>query len=119
MLAAFANAFKIPDLRKKILFTLFIIAVFRFGSQLPVPLVDIDRVQAQLEAAASGGGFLSYINLFSGGALSRMAVFALGIMPYITASIIMQLMTVVIPKLERWQKEGESGTKKINQTMPE
>ncbi|MEX0753866.1 MAG: preprotein translocase subunit SecY [Actinomycetota bacterium] len=116
MLAAFANAFKIPDLRKKILFTLFIIAIFRFGSQLPVPLVDLDRVQAQLESAAAGGGFLAYINLFSGGALGRMAVFALGIMPYITASIIMQLLTVVIPKLERWQKEGESGTKKINQT---
>ncbi|MEX2274305.1 MAG: preprotein translocase subunit SecY [Actinomycetota bacterium] len=117
MLAAFVNAFKIPDLRKKILFTLAIIAVYRFGSHVPVPLVDLDAVQRQIEQSSQGGsGFLDYINLFSGGALTRMAVFALGIMPYITASIIMQLLTVVIPKLEQWQKEGESGTKKINQT---
>jgi preprotein translocase subunit SecY len=115
MLAAFVNAFKIPDLRKKILFTLAIIAVYRFGSHVPVPLVDVNAVQAA-QNSDGGGGFLDYINLFSGGALTRMAVFALGIMPYITASIIMQLLTVVIPKLEQWQKEGESGTKKINQT---
>ena len=116
MLAAFVNAFKIPDLRKKILFTLAIIAVYRFGSHVPVPLVDLNAVQQQLDQSAQGGGgFLDFINLFSGGALTRMAVFALGIMPYITASIIMQLLTVVIPKLEQWQKEGESGTKKINQ----
>jgi len=111
VLSAFVNAFKIPDLRKKILFTLFIIAVFRFGSHVPVPLVDLSALEQQQNQQ----GFLGFINLFSGGALTRMAVFALGIMPYITASIIMQLLTVVIPKLERWQKEGEAGTKKINQ----
>jgi preprotein translocase subunit SecY len=113
VLSAFVNAFKIPDLRKKILFTLFIIAVYRFGSHVPVPLVDLNQLN-KLSGQANQG-FLQFINLFSGGALTRMAVFALGIMPYITASIIMQLLGVVIPKLEQWQKEGEAGTKKINQ----
>src|SRR6266550_2899543 len=113
MLKAFVNAFKIPDLRKKILFTLFIIAVFRFGSHLPVPVVDIKILQNQLKN--NTGNFLTFINLFSGGALTNMAVFALGIMPYITSSIIMQLLTVVIPKLEQWQKQGEVGIKKITQ----
>ncbi|MEP6477680.1 MAG: preprotein translocase subunit SecY [Actinomycetota bacterium] len=114
MLRAFANAFKVPDLRNKILFTLFIIVVYRFGSHVPVPVVDIGVIQRQL---ARGGdqGVLQFINLFSGGALSRLAVFALGIMPYITASIMMQLLQVVIPKLEAWSKEGETGQKKINQ----
>ena len=114
MLSAFVNAFKIPDLRKKILFTLFIIAVYRFGSHVPVPLVDLNALN-QAGSNAANQGFLQFINLFSGGALTRMAVFALGIMPYITSSIIMQLLGVVIPKLEQWQKEGEAGTKKINQ----
>ncbi|MEW6058973.1 MAG: preprotein translocase subunit SecY [Actinomycetota bacterium] len=113
MLRAFANAFRVPDLRKKILFTLFIIAIYRFGSHVPVPVVDIGKLQDALKE--QGQGFLSFIDLFSGGALTRMAVFGLGIMPYITSSIIMQLLTVVIPKLERWQKEGETGVKKINQ----
>jgi preprotein translocase subunit SecY len=115
VLRAFANAFKVPDLRNKILFTLFIIVVYRFGSHVPVPVVDIGVIERQL---ARGGdqGVLQFINLFSGGALSRLAVFALGIMPYITASIIMQLLQVVIPKLEAWSKEGETGQKKINQT---
>ena len=115
MLRAFVNAFKVPDLRKKILFTLFIIAVYRLGSHVPVPVVDIGKLQDALTAQGQGG-FLAFIDLFSGGALTRMAVFGLGIMPYITSSIIMQLLTVVIPKLEAWQKEGESGIKKINQT---
>ncbi|HZD79802.1 MAG TPA: preprotein translocase subunit SecY [Actinomycetota bacterium] len=110
MLRGFANAFKVPDLRKKILFTLFIVAIYRFGSFVPVPVVDIKGLQQQ-----AGQGFLSFIDLFSGGALTQMAVFGLGIMPYITSSIIMQLLTVVIPKLEQWQKEGETGIKKINQ----
>ena len=116
MLRAFANAFKVPDLRNKILFTLFIIVVYRFGSHVPVPVVDIGLLQRELERSANQGGVLSFINLFSGGALTRLAVFALGIMPYITASIIMQLLQVVIPKLEAWSKEGESGQKKVNQT---
>jgi preprotein translocase subunit SecY len=115
VLRAFVNAFKVPDLRKKILFTLFIIAVYRLGSHVPVPVVDIGKLQDALKSQGQGG-FLASIDLFSGGALTRMAVFGLGIMPYITSSIIMQLLTVVIPKLEAWQKEGESGIKKINQT---
>ena len=110
MLKAFLNAFRVPDLRKKILFTLFIIAVYRFGSYVPVPVVNIQSLAAQTKS-----GFLSYLDLFSGGGLSRMAVFGLGIMPYITSSIIMQLLTVAIPKLQQWQDEGESGTKKITQ----
>ena len=114
MLRAFVNAFKVPDLRNKILFTLFMIAVYRFGSHVPVPVVDIGILQDALEQQGAGG-FLSFIDLFSGGALTRMAVFGLGIMPYITSSIIMQLLTVVIPKLEQWQKQGEQGIKKINQ----
>jgi preprotein translocase subunit SecY len=114
VLRGFVNAFKIPDLRKKILFTLFIIAVYRFGSHIPVPVVDIGILQKALQKQGATG-FLNFIDLFSGGALTRMAVFGLGIMPYITSSIIMQLLTVVIPKLEAWQKQGETGTKKINQ----
>jgi preprotein translocase subunit SecY len=111
VLKAFLNAFRVPDLRAKILFTLFVIAVFRLGSYVPVPVVDIGILQKQ----AAAGGFLNVINLFSGGALTRLSIFSLGIMPYITSSIIMQLMTVVIPKLQQWQEQGETGTKKINQ----
>ena len=111
MLKAFLNAFRVPDLRAKILFTLFVIAVFRLGSYIPVPVVDIGILQKE----AAAGGFLNVINLFSGGALTRLSIFSLGIMPYITSSIIMQLMTVVIPKLQQWQEQGETGTKKINQ----
>jgi preprotein translocase subunit SecY len=113
LLGAFVNAFKVPDLRKKILFTLLIIGVYRLGSHVPAPGIDVQA--AQEFAAQAQGGILSFINLFSGGALTQMAVFALGIMPYITSSIIMQLLTVVIPKLEAWSKEGESGHKKITQ----
>jgi preprotein translocase subunit SecY len=113
LLSTFANAFKVPDLRRKILFTLLIIAVYRLGAHIPTPGIDVQAAQ-DLKRNATGGVF-AFINLFSGGALTQMAIFALGIMPYITSSIIMQLLTVVIPKLEAWQKEGESGTKKINQ----
>jgi preprotein translocase subunit SecY len=114
VLKAFLNAFRVPDLRNKILFTLLIIAIYRFGSHVPVPVVDIKLLQKQLDASGQNG-FLAFINLFSGGGLSRMAVFSLGIMPYITSSIIMQLLTVVIPKLQQWQDQGEAGVKKINQ----
>ncbi|HEX9411657.1 MAG TPA: preprotein translocase subunit SecY [Actinomycetota bacterium] len=116
MLKAFVNSFKIPDLRKKILFTIGIIAVFRLGSHIPVPNVDPNRL-AELRSATTGQQLsaLQFIDLFSGGALTRFAVFSLGIMPYITSSIIMQLLTVVIPKLEQWQKQGEIGIKKITQ----
>jgi preprotein translocase subunit SecY len=111
VLRAFLNAFKIPDLRAKILFTLGIIAVYRFGSWVPVPVVDTSVIQQGPE----GQNFLDFINLFSGGGLTRFAVFSLGIMPYITSSIIMQLLTVVIPKLQQWQEMGEPGVKKITQ----
>jgi preprotein translocase subunit SecY len=114
MLRAFVNAFKIPDLRKKLLFTLGILAVYRLGAWIPVPGVDVDILRV-----ATGGGqagaLVGIINVFAGGALQQMAVFALGIMPYITASIIMQLLAVVIPKLETLQREGEQGRKKITQ----
>jgi preprotein translocase subunit SecY len=116
MLSAFRNAFKIPELRGKILFTLAIIAVYRLGSHLPVPGVDFDAVQNYLQNPAQDTtGAFTLINLFSGGALTQFAIFALGIMPYITSSIIMQLLGVVIPRLEQLQKEGESGRKKIQQ----
>jgi len=111
VLKAFLNSFRIPDLRNKILFTLFIITLYRFGSHIPVPVVDTRVLQNQ----ASSGGFLDFINLFSGGGLNRFSVFSLGIMPYITSSIIMQLLTVVIPKLQQWQDQGEAGVKRINQ----
>ena len=114
MLKAFANAFKIPDLRKKILFTLAIIAVFRLGSAIPAPGVSLSQLQ-NLQNQVHTQSALQFIDLFSGGALTRFAVFSLGIMPYITSSIIMQLLTVVIPKLEQWQKQGDIGIKKITQ----
>jgi preprotein translocase subunit SecY len=116
MLSAFRNAFKIPELRGKILFTVAIIAVYRLGSHLPVPGVDFDAVQNYLQNPAQDpSGAFTLINLFSGGALTQFAIFALGIMPYITSSIIMQLLGVVIPRLEQLQKEGETGRKKIQQ----
>src|SRR6266540_484129 len=116
MLSAFRNAFKVPDLRGKILFTLGIIAVYRLGSHLPVPGVDFKAVHNFLDSAgAQNNSAFTLINLFSGGALTQFAVFALGIMPYITSSIIMQLLGVVIPRLEQLQKEGETGRKRIQQ----
>jgi len=116
VLRAFVNAFKIPDLRKKILFTLAIIALYRLGSHVPVPNVDVAQLQEVRGLTRSGGlSALQFIDLFSGGALTNFAVFALGILPYITSSIIMQLLTVVIPRLEQWQKQGEVGVKKITQ----
>ncbi|MFZ0529881.1 MAG: preprotein translocase subunit SecY [Propionicimonas sp.] len=117
MLSAFANALRTPDLRKKILFTLAILAIFRLGSVIPTPNVNVENVN-QCRALATAGdsaGLYSMIQLFSGGALLQLAIFALGIMPYITASIILQLLTVVIPRLEALKKEGASGTAKITQ----
>jgi preprotein translocase subunit SecY len=108
------NMFKVPDLRNKIIFTLVIIAIYRIGSNITVPGIDFGQVQV-LQREAKAGGVLGFLNLFSGGALTQMAVFALGIMPYITASIIMQLLAVVIPKIEQWQKQGAVGQKKITQ----
>src|SRR3954469_13870802 len=116
-LARLKNMFRVADLRNKIFFTIFIIFVFRLGSHIPVPYVDFKAVQALSESARNkgGGGVLGLLDVFSGGALTSVSVFFLGIMPYITASIIMQLLGVVIPKLEAWQQEGQSGQKKITQ----
>ncbi|MDP9443163.1 MAG: preprotein translocase subunit SecY [Actinomycetota bacterium] len=114
MLGAFVNAFRTPDLRRKLLFVLGIIALFRLGSVLPSPGVHVANVRECL-ATVEQQGVLGLLNLFSGGALLQLAVFALGIMPYITASIIMQLLTVVIPRLESLKKEGQSGQSKITQ----
>jgi preprotein translocase subunit SecY len=106
--------FKIPDLRVKILFTLAIFGVYRFGATVPVPGIDLEAVEL-FQAQQQAGGIYGLINLFSGGALESFSVFALGIIPYITASIIMQLLTVVIPRLQTLQDEGESGRKVITQ----
>jgi preprotein translocase subunit SecY len=114
MLSSLKNMFKVPDLRNKILFTLFVITLYRLGSNVTVPGIDFTAVQ-DLQRSAEKGGVLGFLNLFSGGALTQMAVFALGIMPYITSSIIMQLLAVVIPKIEQWQKQGAVGQKKITQ----
>jgi preprotein translocase subunit SecY len=114
VLSAFVNAFRTPDLRRKLLFVLFIILLFRLGSTIPTPGVDYVKVKAGLDGI-DNSGIYGLINLFSGGALLKLTVFALGIMPYITASIILQLLTVVIPRLETLKKEGQAGTAKITQ----
>ena len=114
MLSIYRNMFKIPDLRVKILFTLAMFGVYRLGATIPVPGIDLDAV-ALFQAQQQAGGIYGLLNLFSGGALEQFSVFALGIIPYITASIIMQLLTVVIPKLQSLQEEGESGRKVITQ----
>jgi preprotein translocase subunit SecY len=117
VLTAITRAFRTPDLRKKLLFTLSIIALFRLGSVLPTPGVNTANARKALEQAQAGdlGNIYGMVQLFSGGALLKLSVFALGIMPYITASIILQLLTVVIPRLEALKKEGQSGTSKITQ----
>jgi preprotein translocase subunit SecY len=108
-----ANAWRVPELRKRILFTFAILALYRLGSWIPAPGVDSQTINDYFNGR--GGTILGLLSVFSGGALSRFALFALGIMPYVTASIILQLMTVVVPKLEQLQKEGEAGYAKINQ----
>jgi preprotein translocase subunit SecY len=116
LLTAFLSAFRTPDLRKKLLFTLGMIAVYRLGATLPSPGVSYGNVQQCIKVLQNGdNGVFSLLNLFSGGALLQLSVFALGIMPYITASIILQLLTVVIPRLELLRKEGQSGQAKITQ----
>ena len=118
MLSAFANAFRTPDLRRKILFTLFILAVFRLGSVIPVPNVNVSNINTCVTQASSGSsaGLYSMISLFSGGALLKLAIFALGIMPYITASIIVQLLRVVIPRFEQLHQEGPQGQATVSYT---
>ncbi len=113
MLSWLANAWRVPELRRRLLFTAGILAAYRLGSWMPAPGVDSAQIQSFFNGR--GGSLLGLLNLFSGSALSRFSIFALGIMPYVTASIILQLLTVVIPTLEQLQKEGESGYAKINQ----
>jgi preprotein translocase subunit SecY len=115
LLTAFGRAFKTPDLRKKLIFTFLVIALFRLGSTIPAPGVDYKGITAALKGISADNQVYSLINLFSGGALLHLSIFALGIMPYITSSIIMQLLIVVIPRLERLKDEGESGNQKITQ----
>src|SRR5437868_798089 len=110
MLSWLGNAWRVPELRRRLLFTAFVLAVYRLGSWIPAPGVDAKAI-----GNLTNSGVLGLLSLFSGGALSRFSLFALGIMPYVTASIILQLMTVVIPQLEQLQKEGEAGYAKINQ----
>jgi preprotein translocase subunit SecY len=110
---ALANVFRIPDLRKRVFFTLALLAVYRVGAYIPTPGIDATKFEAFF--VRNAGGFLGYFDLFSGGMLRRMTIFALGITPYITASIILQLLTVVVPTLEKLQKEGELGRRKITQ----
>src|SRR5919206_1745482 len=113
MFSWLSNAWRVPELRKRILFTFLILALYRLGSWIPAPGVDSSTIKQYFNGR--GGTILGLLSVFSGGALSRFALFALGIMPYVTASIILQLLTVVIPKLEQLQKEGEAGYAKINQ----
>ena len=112
-LEACVNAFRVPDLRKRLLFTLSMLAVYRVGGHIPTPGVNTEELQRIFEAAR--GTTLGFLDLFSGGQLSQLTIFALGIMPYITASIILQLLTVAVPTLERLKKEGELGRRKITQ----
>ncbi len=110
---AVANVFRIPDLRNRVLFTLAMLAIYRLGGHIPTPGIDANQLERFF--AANQGSLLGFIDLFSGGTFRRLTVFALGIMPYITASIILQLLTVVVPTLEKLQKEGELGRRKITQ----
>src|ERR1700681_2703051 len=110
---AVANVFKIPDLRRRIFFTLAMLAIYRLGGHIPTPGIDANRLQEFFQQ--SQGTLFGFIDLFSGGMFRRLTIFALGIMPYITASIILQLLTVVVPTLEKLQKEGELGRRKITQ----
>ena len=109
MLAALNNIFKITELRQKVIFTLAMFIVFRAGTHIPVPGVNA----AMIEQLFTSGNLFGLLDMFSGGALSKFSIFAMSITPYINASIILQLLTVVIPTLERWSKEGEEGRKKI------
>src|SRR5246127_2234213 len=113
MFEKLANVFRIPDLRKRVLFTLAMLAIYRLGGHIPTPGIDANQLQKFFEQ--NQGTIFGFVDLFSGGMLRRLTIFALGIMPYITASIILQLLTVVVPTLEKLQKEGELGRRKITQ----
>src|SRR5258708_328268 len=114
MLQTIANAFKVPEIRRKLAFTAAMLALYPLGAHIPTPGIDLNAIK-DIESNFAGNNILGFLNLFSGGSLSRLSLFALGIMPYITASIILQLLTVVVPTLERLQKEGEVGQQKITQ----
>ncbi len=114
MMETLRNSLRVPEIRRKLAFTAAMLLLYRLGAYIPAPGVNIDAVKT-IESNFSGNNVLGFLNLFSGGSLSRLSLFALGIMPYITASIILQLMTVVVPSLERLQKEGEVGQQKITQ----
>jgi preprotein translocase subunit SecY len=113
MLSWLTNVWRVPELRRRVLFTAFVLAVYRLGSWMPAPGVDSASIKSYF--SSQGSTVLGLLNLFSGSALSRFSIFALGIMPYVTASIIFQLLAVVVPRLEQLQKEGEAGYAKINQ----
>src|SRR5919199_3205531 len=115
MFSWLANAWRVPELRRRVLFTGLILALYRLGSWIPAPGVDSDKIQSYFSGGGRASGIFGLLNTFSGSALSRFSLFALGIMPYVTASIILQLLTVVVPTLEKLQKEGEAGYAKINQ----
>src|ERR671935_574287 len=115
MFSWLANAWRVPELRRRVMFTGLILALYRLGSWVPAPGVDSKSIQDFFSSGGRGGTILGLLNVFSGSALARFSIFALGIMPYVTASIILQLLTVVVPKLEQLQKEGEAGYAKINQ----
>ncbi len=106
MLKTFLNAFRVPEIRKKLAFTAAMLMLYRVGAYIPAPGINVDAVK-DISENFTGSNVLGFLNLFSGGSLQRFAIFALGIMPYITASIILQLMTVVVPSLEKLRKEGE------------
>src|SRR5271166_5286620 len=110
---AFANMFRVPDLRKRVLFALALLAVYRLGGHIPTPGINIQRWEEFF--SSQQGSIFGFFDLFAGGNIRRLTIFALGIMPYITASIILQLLTVVVPTLEKLQKEGELGRRKITQ----
>ena len=114
MLRTFLNAFRVPDIRKKLAFTAGMLALYRIGAYIPAPGINIEAVE-NISENFGGSNVLGFLNLFSGGSLQRFAIFALGIMPYITASIMLQLLTVVIPQLDKLRKEGEVGQQKITQ----
>ena len=113
MFETFRNAWKIADLRKKILYTLMVIVVFRIGAAIPVPFIDLEALKTLMSSMTGDTGLLGYFNIISGGGLEKATLFALSVTPYINASIIIQLLTVAIPPLERMAKEGEEGRKKI------
>ena len=113
MFKTIKNACALPEIRSKILFTLLVIVVYRFGSVLPVPFLDAEALRSLMETVNSSGSFLGYLNMLTGGAFGNATLFAMGVTPYINASIIIQLLTVAIPALEQMAKNGEEGRKKM------